>query len=99
MSQLQNACQELESELTSLKQRSSQIPAEDVRIRQRMAEALGVFRATAIEMEEANLKEIREARARLTEAIETNAYAAISGTKSTASALSDMQKAIQAASS
>jgi len=37
----------------------------------RMAEALGVFRATAIEMEEANLKEIREARTRLTEAIET----------------------------
>lgn len=37
----------------------------------RMAEALGVFRATAIEMEEANLKEIREARARLNEAIET----------------------------
>jgi adenylate cyclase len=37
----------------------------------RMAEALGVFRATAIEMEETNLKEIREARARLTEAIET----------------------------
>jgi adenylate cyclase len=37
----------------------------------RMAEALGVFRATAIEMEEANLKEIREARARLTDAIET----------------------------
>src|SRR6516162_6968604 len=36
-----------------------------------MAEALGVFRATAVEMEEANLKEIREARARLTEAIET----------------------------
>ena len=37
----------------------------------RMAEALSVFRATAIEMEEANLKEIREARARLTDAIET----------------------------
>ena len=37
----------------------------------RMAEALGVFRATAVEMEETNLKEIREARARLTEAIET----------------------------
>ena len=37
----------------------------------RMAEALGVFRTTAIEMEETNLKEIREARARLTEAIET----------------------------
>jgi adenylate cyclase len=37
----------------------------------RMAEALGVFRATAVEMEEANLKEIREARTRLTEAIET----------------------------
>jgi adenylate cyclase len=37
----------------------------------RMAEALGVFRATAIEMEETNLKEILEARARLTEAIET----------------------------
>src|SRR5215475_4337933 len=37
----------------------------------RMAEALGVFRATAVEMEEANLKEIREARARLTEAIES----------------------------
>jgi signal transduction histidine kinase/CheY-like chemotaxis protein/HAMP domain-containing protein len=37
----------------------------------RMAQALGVFRATAIEMEEANLKEIREARTRLTEAIET----------------------------
>jgi uncharacterized protein YPO0396 len=42
VSQLQNACQELESELTSLKQRSSQIPAEDVRIRQRMVEALGL---------------------------------------------------------
>ena len=37
----------------------------------RMAAALAVFRATAIEMTEANLKEIREARARLTEAIET----------------------------
>jgi len=37
----------------------------------RMAEALGVFRATAIEMEESNLKEILEARTRLTEAIET----------------------------
>jgi adenylate cyclase len=37
----------------------------------RMAEALGVFRATAIEMEQANLKEIREARTRLTDAIET----------------------------
>jgi signal transduction histidine kinase/DNA-binding response OmpR family regulator len=37
----------------------------------RMAEALGVFRATAIEMEEANVREIREARARLTDAIET----------------------------
>jgi signal transduction histidine kinase/CheY-like chemotaxis protein/HAMP domain-containing protein len=37
----------------------------------RMAEALGVFRATAIEMEEANLKEIREVRARLTDAIES----------------------------
>ena len=37
----------------------------------RMAQALGVFRATAVEMEEANLKEIREARAQLTDAIET----------------------------
>ena len=37
----------------------------------RMAEALGVFRAMAIEMQETNLKEIREARTRLTEAIET----------------------------
>jgi signal transduction histidine kinase/CheY-like chemotaxis protein/methyl-accepting chemotaxis protein len=37
----------------------------------RMADALGVFRATAIEMEEANLKEIREARTRLTDAIES----------------------------
>jgi signal transduction histidine kinase/CheY-like chemotaxis protein/methyl-accepting chemotaxis protein len=37
----------------------------------RMAQALGVFRATAIEMEEANLKEISEARTRLTDAIET----------------------------
>src|SRR5215813_2391197 len=36
-----------------------------------MADALGVFRATAIEMEEANLKEIREARTRLTDAIES----------------------------
>jgi adenylate cyclase len=36
----------------------------------RMAESLAVFRATAIEMEEANLKEIREARTRLTDAIE-----------------------------
>jgi adenylate cyclase len=37
----------------------------------RMAKALGVFRATAVEMEEANLKEIREARTRLTDAIES----------------------------
>jgi adenylate cyclase len=37
----------------------------------RMAEALGVFRATAVEMEKANLKEIREARTRLTDAIES----------------------------
>ena len=37
----------------------------------RMAESLAVFRATAIEMEETNLKEIREARARLTDAIES----------------------------
>src|SRR5712691_9432815 len=37
----------------------------------RMADALGVFRATANEMEETNLKEIRETRARLTDAIET----------------------------
>jgi adenylate cyclase len=37
----------------------------------RMAEALGVFRATAIDVQETNLKEIREARTRLTEAIET----------------------------
>ena len=37
----------------------------------RMAEALAVFRATAVEMEEANLKEIREARSRLTDAIES----------------------------
>ncbi len=37
----------------------------------RMAESLGVFRATAVEMEEANVREIREARARLTDAIET----------------------------
>src|SRR5262249_44952894 len=37
----------------------------------RMAEALGVFRATAVEMEEANLKEIREARTRLIDAIES----------------------------
>jgi signal transduction histidine kinase/CheY-like chemotaxis protein/HAMP domain-containing protein len=37
----------------------------------RMAEALAVFRATAVEMEEANVREIREARARLTDAIET----------------------------
>lgn len=42
MKQLQDACQELESELASLKQRSSQIPAEDVRIRQRLVEALGL---------------------------------------------------------
>jgi adenylate cyclase len=37
----------------------------------RMVEALAVFRATAVEMEEANLKEIREARSRLTDAIES----------------------------
>ena len=36
----------------------------------RMAEALGIFRATAIEVEETNLREIREVRTRLTEAIE-----------------------------
>ncbi len=37
----------------------------------RMAEALRVFRDTALEMEEANLREIEEARRRLTHAIET----------------------------
>jgi signal transduction histidine kinase/CheY-like chemotaxis protein len=37
----------------------------------RMAESLEVFRATAIEMEETNVREVREARARLTDAIET----------------------------
>ena len=37
----------------------------------RMAEALAVFRATAVEVEETNLREIREARARLTDAIES----------------------------
>ena len=37
----------------------------------RMADALEVFRATAVEMKQANVKEIREARTRLTEAIET----------------------------
>jgi adenylate cyclase len=37
----------------------------------RMAEALAVFRATAIEVEEANLREIREARRRLSDAIES----------------------------
>ena len=37
----------------------------------RMAEALGVFRLTALAMEETNLREIREARTRLTDAIET----------------------------
>jgi adenylate cyclase len=37
----------------------------------RMAVSLAVFRATAIEMEATNLKEIREARTRLTDAIET----------------------------
>ena len=36
----------------------------------RMAESLAVFRATAVEMEKTNLREIREARMRLTEAIE-----------------------------
>jgi adenylate cyclase len=35
----------------------------------RMAEALRVFQATAIEIEETNLREIREARTRLSEAI------------------------------
>ncbi|HSE76386.1 MAG TPA: response regulator [Alphaproteobacteria bacterium] len=36
----------------------------------RIAESLATFRATAVEMEEANLKELREARMRLTDAIE-----------------------------
>jgi uncharacterized protein YPO0396 len=39
---IEENCQELEAELASLRQRSSQIPAEDVRIRQRLAEALGL---------------------------------------------------------
>lgn len=38
--QLEDDCQELETELHSLKQRSSQIPAEDIRIRQRLVETL-----------------------------------------------------------
>jgi class 3 adenylate cyclase/HAMP domain-containing protein len=37
----------------------------------RMAQALGVFRDTAIEVQESNLREIREARRRLTDAIES----------------------------
>ncbi len=37
----------------------------------RMAQALGVFRDTAIEVQQSNLREIREARRRLTDAIET----------------------------
>ena len=37
----------------------------------RMAQALGVFRDTAIEVQKSNLKEIRETRRRLTDAIET----------------------------
>jgi adenylate cyclase len=37
----------------------------------RMAQALGVFRDTAIEVQESNLKEIRETRRRLSEAIES----------------------------
>ena len=37
----------------------------------RMAEALSVFRATAIEVQESNLREIREARRRLNDAIES----------------------------
>jgi signal transduction histidine kinase len=36
-----------------------------------MAEALAIFRATAIEVKEANLREIQEARRRLTDAIES----------------------------
>ncbi len=42
LKQFDDVCQELESELTSLRQRSTQIPAEDVRIRQRLVEALGL---------------------------------------------------------
>ncbi len=42
LKQCEDACQELESELASLRQRSSQIPAEDVRIRLRLVEALGL---------------------------------------------------------
>jgi signal transduction histidine kinase/DNA-binding response OmpR family regulator len=37
----------------------------------RMAESLAIFRATAVEIKETNVREVREARARLTEAIET----------------------------
>ena len=37
----------------------------------RMAQALGVFRDTAIEVQKSNLKEIRETRRRLSEAIES----------------------------
>jgi len=37
----------------------------------RMAQALGVFRDTAIEVQESNLREIRETRARLQDAIES----------------------------
>lgn len=40
MKQVQDTYQEVEQELLSLKQRSSQIPAEDIKIRQRLAEAL-----------------------------------------------------------
>ena len=47
------------------------IPAEGADELGRMAQALTVFRNTAIEVEEANLREIREARRRLTDAIES----------------------------
>jgi signal transduction histidine kinase/CheY-like chemotaxis protein len=49
----------------------SQLPSGGTDEIGRMAAALRVFRATAMEVEETNLREIREARARLTEAIET----------------------------
>jgi len=37
----------------------------------RMAEALGIFRDTAVEVQRSNLREIREGRGRLTVAIES----------------------------
>lgn len=72
LKQFDDACQELESELASLRQRSSQIPAKDVLMRQKLVEALGLAEGDVPFIGE--LLRVRESEQRWEPAIERLLY-------------------------